>query len=296
LQPQLDQLVRDLSLEYFQQHEQGHMVVERSAYEHPTRTRGYVNSPASMRVVGGMGAVIDALHCRLDPDRIITGQIVRRRAAATIMLKSIAKIALATSRPCGLSMCCSRYRPRLVEKTIEFTPALPQTLTKQWHATATWMAPHAKYVAIYGTPFWREQGLSGEARSLCGPLGEIHDASMLGGSAALFGFFGIPASARKSKPEDILRSRCRDQYVRLFGPQAATPKAEFLKDWAMDPYTATAADMDDACQHVLPPSRLNFGPWSGCITGIASEWSQQFPGYVAGAIDAARKGVQTLPE
>jgi monoamine oxidase len=296
LQPQLDQLVRDLSLEYFQQHEQGHMVVERSAYEHPTRTRGYVNSPASMRVVGGMGAVIDALHCRLDPDRIITGQIVRRLRRSDHHVEVDSKDSFGHVTALRVEHVLLAIPPRLVEKTIEFTPALPQTLTKQWHATATWMAPHAKYVAIYGTPFWREQGLSGEARSLCGPLGEIHDASMPGGSAALFGFFGIPASARKSKPEDILRSRCRDQYVRLFGPQAATPKAEFLKDWAMDPYTATAADMDDACQHVLPPSRLNFGPWSGCITGIASEWSQQFPGYVAGAIDAARKGVQTLPE
>lgn len=130
---------------------------------------------------------------------------------------------------------------------------------------------------------------------MCGPLGEIHDASMPGGSAALFGFFGIPARNRKSMSKDVLQSRCREQLVRLFGPQAATLKAEFIKDWAMDPYTATAADMDDAGQHVQAAVVIaQSGPWSGFMTGIASEWSQQFPGYVAGAIDAACRGVQAL--
>ena len=60
------------------------------------------------------------------------------------------------------------------------------------------MVPHAKYIATYATPFWREQGLSGEARSAIGPLGEIYDATMPGGSAALFGFFNIPAATATS--------------------------------------------------------------------------------------------------
>jgi monoamine oxidase len=297
LQPQLDQLVRDLGLEYFQQHEKGHMVVERSAYEHPTRTRGYVNSPASMRLVGGMGALIDALHRSLDPNRIITGQTVRRLRRNDDHVEIDSEDAFRLVTTWRVQHVLLAIPPRLVEKAIEFTPALPPSLAQQWRSTVTWMAPHAKYVAIYDTPFWREQGLSGEARSMCGPLGEIHDASMPGGSAALFGFFGIPTGTRKSMSENMLLSRCREQFARLFGPQAATPKAELIKDWAVDPYTATAADMDDAGEHVQAPSvSAQSGPWRGCLTGIASEWSPQFPGYVAGAVDAASRGVQTLPE
>ena len=185
--------------------------------------------------------------------------------------------------------------PRLLEATIEFLPALPPALARQWRATATWMAPHAKYIAIYDTPFWREQGLSGEARSARGPLGEIHDASMPGGSAALFGFFGVPAHVRQSVPEVDLRAHCRAQLTCLFGSQAATPRAEFIKDWALDRYTAIAADMDGAGQHAEPPATTApSGPWSGRLTGIASEWSPQFPGYVAGAIEAASFGVEAL--
>lgn len=96
------------------------------------------------------------------------------------------------------------------------------------------MAPHAKYLAVYDKPFWREQGLSGEARSARGPMGEIYDASIPGGSAALFGFLGVPAAVRRSVPEEALLSHCRAQFARLFGPQAATPQAEFIKDWAQD--------------------------------------------------------------
>lgn len=36
---------------------------------------------------------------------------------------------------------------RLIAST--WDPALPATLAQQWRHTATWMAPHAKYVAVF---------------------------------------------------------------------------------------------------------------------------------------------------
>lgn len=118
---------------------------------------------------------------------------------------------------------------------------------------------------------------------------------MPGGSAALFGFFSVPARVRTGVPEEALRRHCRAQFVRLFGPQAATPKAEVIKDWAQDPYTATAADRDGAVHHAqAPAATAASGPWHGRLTGIASEWSPPFPGYVAGAVEAASLGVQAF--
>lgn len=83
---------------------------------------------------------------------------------------------------------------------------------------------------IYENPFWRDLGLSGEARSTVGVLGEIHDASMLGGAAALFGFFRISAQARGRAGDDVLRDRCRAQLGRLFGSKAAAPVADVIQD------------------------------------------------------------------
>ena len=297
-QHQLGQLVNDLGLQSFEQHEAGDTVVERSPNDPPMRMRGTVNSPASMRLVGGMGALTDALHRRLDSTRIHIGQAVRRLRSTEhhveLDSESVddAKGHTTTWRTEHVLLALP---PRLLEHSIEFMPALPPALARQWRATATWMAPHAKYIAVYDTPFWREQCLSGEARSGRGPLGEIHDASMPGGSAALFGFFGVPAQVRQSVSEEALRAHCRAQLARLFGSQAATPKAEFIKDWALDAYTTTAADLENAGQHAqAPAATAASGPWSGRLTGIASEWSPQFPGYVAGAIEAASLGVEGL--
>ena len=297
-QHQLADLVNDLGLQSFEQFETGDTVVERSPTEPPARVRGYANSPPSMRLVGGMAALTDALHRRLDATRIHTGQAVRRlHCTGQQVLLDIEGVGAAQGGAPAWQAdhVLLALPPRLLQNTLEFVPALPPALAQQWRATATWMAPHAKYIAVYDTPFWREQGLSGDARSARGPLGEIHDASMPGGSAALFGFFGVPAHVRQSLPEDALKAHCRAQFARLFGSQAATPKAEFIKDWAFDPATSTAADLESNGQHAqAPAATAESGPWRGRLTGIGSEWSPQFPGYVAGAVEAAHLGVEGL--
>jgi monoamine oxidase len=307
-QQQLSRLLEELELERFAQFEDGDMMVERSANEAPIRTRSYVNSPTSMRLLGGMSTLTDALYQRLDPKRVLTGYKVRqlRKTEQAIELNIELNSELdfeannqddSKGTTWRASHVLLALPPRLVEHNLEFIPALPQDLAKQWRATATWMAPHAKYFAVYDTPFWREQGLSGSANSVRGPLTEIHDASAPGGHAALFGFFGVPPHVRQSVSVDELKLHCRAQLVRLFGAQAETPVADFFKDWSQDPLTATTIDAKSGGQHATaPPSKVATGSWQDHLVGIASEWSRQFPGYVAGAIDAASLGVQALPE
>lgn len=296
-QPQLDRLIRSLGLECFAQHENGDMVVEYAPNEAPTRTRGYVSSSPSIRLAGGMGALVDAVRRDLSPAQLFAGQSVQSLHCDG------RHVALDAEDAQGqITSYCAEHvllgvPPRLALAAIDFSPALPETTARAWRGTATWMASHVKYVAIYDEPFWRARGLSGEARSGRGPLGEIHDASVPGGSAALFGFFGVPARVRRGVSDEVLRSHCRAQLARLFGAQAAAPKVDFVKDWAADPRTATQADQDGPGHHgIAPTASVATGPWQGRITGIASEWSLQFPGYVAGAVDAATDGITTLLE
>ena len=299
-QTQLSTLIESLDLSRFAQFEAGDMMVERIANQPPVRMQGYKSAPPSMRLVGGMAALIDALYARLDASCIMTSQTVQQlnRTPQHIEVQSEDTSGhvnghVTTFRAQHVLLALP---PRLVEGRIAFQPALPQDLSEQWRETATWMAPHAKYVAVYESPFWRDAGLSGAARSAIGPLTEIHDASTLESDGALFGFFGVPAQVRQSVSDTVLKEHCRAQLVRLFGEQASTPKAEYLRDWATDPLTAMPADASGNGQHaVAPPSKPKTGVWQDCLTGCGSEWSAQFPGYVAGAIDAATVAIQSLP-
>ena len=299
-QPQLSSLIETLNLPRFAQFEDGDMMVERAANELPVRTQGYQSSPPSMRLVGGMASLTDALYARLNPTRIITGQIVKRviKTERCISIESESSAEQMTADQITTyhaQHVLLALPPRLAASNIKFEPTLPQDLVAELQETATWMAPHAKYVAVYDSPFWRNQGLSGSARSAVGPLTEIHDASLVEGNGALFGFFGVPAHIRQSVSEMELKAHCRAQLVRLFGAQAETPTAEYLKDWAQDSLTATPADASGSGQHaVAPNAKPNIGAWQNCLTGSASEWSDAFPGYIAGAIDAAHKAVQGL--
>ena len=293
LQPQLDRLVEELGLQRFAQFEGGDLLVERAPHEAPLRMKGYASSPPSMRLAGGTGALIAAICGRLDHTQLRTGQTVRRLCQVGSHIELHSEDASGALTTWCVDQVLLALPPRLAEDHITFEPPLPSHLASRWRATPTWMAPHAKYVAMYDAPFWRDQGLSGSARSAIGPMGEIHDVSMPGGHAALFGFLGVPARGRRRVTDAALRAHCRAQLGRLFGERAAAPVADALKDWAMDALTATGADQDSGGQHgEAPPRCVDSGPWQGCLTGIGSEWSRPFPGYLAGAVDAATLGVQ----
>ena len=299
-QTQLSSLIESLNLSRFAQFEEGDMMVERAANQPPVRMQGYKSAPPSMRLVGGMASLFEALYARLDASCIMTSQTVRQlnKTSQYIEVQSEDTSGHVTGHVTTFRAqhVLLALPPRLVEGRIVFQPTLPQNLSEQWSETATWMAPHAKYVAVYESPFWRDSGLSGAARSAIGPLTEIHDASTLEGDGALFGFFGIPAQVRQSVSDTVLKEHCRAQLVRLFGEQASTPKAEYLKDWAQDPLTAMPADTNGNGQHAVAPQSIpKTGMWQDCLTGCGSEWSAQFPGCVAGAIDAATVAVQSLP-
>lgn len=298
MQPQLDEVIRQLGLRTFRQHEAGMMVFEQSATAPVRRFEGLQGESApSLRIDGGMARLVDALAARVPGEKIRTGHVVRRMQAldeAHTLVESVTddgQTHAILARHVLLAM-----PPRLVVERVGFEPPLPDPLARAWADCPTWMAPHAKYVAVYPRPFWRAQGLSGSARSYAGPMVEIHDASAADeGLGAIFGFIGVPAATRQRIPAEAIIDLCRAQMGRLFGPEALNPTAEWLKDWSTDAFTATPADTSSAGGHATaPPATAGDGRWQGRITGIASEWSALFPGYVAGAIDAAVEGAQAV--
>ena len=159
---------------------------------------------------------------------------------------------------------------------------------------ATWMAGQAKVVTVFDRPFWRDNGLSGDAMSRVGPMVECHDASPSeGGPYAIFGFIGIPPDLRRDTA--ALREQVRMQLVRLFGPEAQNQKRLYIKDWAVDPFTATYLDQRTVYAHPdygLP--RALFGLWDNALIFAGSEVAPTFGGFLEGALEAADQAYTAL--
>ena len=291
MQPAMAALVEELGLAAFAQNIQGDIIFERMSRETPQRYRGLEQEPQSMRLVGGTATLVRALAADLPKERLQLG------SKTTCVTLGETGVTLTTSRADGSEdsltarQVIAALPPRLLEASVLFRPAIEPATARRWHETPTWMAPHAKFFALYDRPFWREAGLSGTAQSMVGPLAEIHDATTASGSAALFGFLGVGADQRTSLGEEALAHACINQLARLFGVEALTPRATIFKDWAADPLTATNDDRS-AGGHPLPyGGPWVTGAWQKRLSLAGSETSATEPGYLAGAAAAAQRAV-----
>jgi len=289
MQPALGTLVEELRLASFAQNIEGDILLERTPTGRPQRYPGMRQEPQSMRLVGGTGTLVRALAQGLPPQALQLGAQVTRMALGE------ADVTLHIVRNGGeefllkAEQVIAAMPPRLLQATVDLAPSLPPAAARRWRDAATWMAPHAKFFALYDQPFWRDAGLSGTAQSMVGPLVEIHDATTASGTAALFGFCGIGADRRAAMGEATLAQACLEQLARLFGPEAARPSATLFKDWAADAWTATADDRNPT-GHPLPGAiAWVTGPWQERLSLGGSETSTTAPGYLAGAVDAAER-------
>lgn len=292
MHPAMAEVARELGLRHFAQHSKGDVLVERARNQPPKRFGAMVEEQQWMRLEGGTGAIVRALAGALVPERLRTGVRVTRIALGE------EGIDLTFTGPDGNTEMLTAAQvilalpPRLLAASIAFAPALAAETVTRWRNTATWMASNAKFFALYDRPFWREADLSGTAQSGVGPLVEIHDATTASGSAALFGFVGVPADQRAEIGEGTLMQACLAQLAHLFGPQAAQPRATLFKDWAADPLTATADDRHGGAHPTPDRKPWITGPWAKRISLGGSETSTTDPGYLAGALDAGRRAAR----
>ncbi|MBB4478488.1 flavin monoamine oxidase family protein [Rhizobium etli] len=287
MQPVLCSLAERLGIQLFPENDEGDIVFERSASIAPQRFPAFQREPRSMRIKGGTASVVAALKSRIAAEHIRLGTRVTGLARTGGSVSATLEGPGGTAETMEAAIVVLAMPPRLIDRSIKFEPPVDPSLARRWRSTPTWMAPHAKFFAIYEEAFWRRDGLSGAAQSMIGPLGEIHDATTSSGNAALFGFVGVTAAQRRRiGPEPIIQASV-EQLVRLFGDKARTPVATLYKDWAADALTATEDDLI-AAGHPLPDARpWVSGDWSPVLMLAGSETSITNPGYLEGAAEAA---------
>jgi monoamine oxidase len=281
MQPRLRALVAQAGLHTYPQNEAGGLMFEDASGTIQRFARGFGQEPPSLRVVGGISALIDGLSAGLAADQIKLSTPVERLHLASDHVRVLTERGEFAARHVALAM-----PPRLAA-ALTFEPSLPPALLASLQSVPTWMAGQAKALAIYRTGFWRDVGLSGSAMSQIGPLGEIHDASLPGADeAALFGFFAWSPAQRAAR-QDMLADAVCAQLGRLFGPSAAQPEALVIRDWATDHWTSTSLDHAPLREH---PSYRPIDwprPWGDRVLLAGSEAAADFGGYLEGALAAA---------
>lgn len=294
MQPAMASLVTELNLKSFIQQTEGDVVFHRMSREKAQRFRGVGQQPQSMRLAGGTGAIISALAGAIPDASVRTGCRVEGVSIAGDWVETTFTDSAGGITTFHSSHVVLAAPPRLLENSVKFEPPLDDVSAARWRDTPTWMAPHAKFFAIYERAFWLEAGLSGTAQSMVGPMVEIHDATTSTGKPALFGFLGVGAEQRSRMEREVVIRACIDQLVLLFGPEAAAATATLYKDWAADPLTATPADRSGGGHPLVGTTSWTGKDWEGRVIMAGSETSDAEPGYLAGAVQAGSRAAADI--
>lgn len=147
-----------------------------------------------------------------------------------------------------------------------------------------------KCMALYEEPFWRGDGLSGEAVTDAGPVTLTFDSSPRDGSVGvLLGFVGGPEARRLAAlPAAERRAPVLACFERLYGPRAAQPLSYVEQTWAEEQWSGGG-----------PTSNFGPGGWTASGPGLrepagrvhwaGTETATVWSGYMEGALQAGER-------
>lgn len=182
--------------------------------------------------------------------------------------------------------------PPAIAGRLEYQPLLPAArdqLTQKLPAGSV-----IKMYAVYDSPFWRAEGLSGQAGSDRGPVKVTFDNTPPGyDRGILMGFLEAGAartwSARSPEERRAVFVEC---LVRYFGPRAASPLEYHERDWSAEEFSRGCYGA-----HFAPGVWTGFGPALrepvGRIHWAGTECAPFGNGYMEGAV---RSGEATAAE
>jgi putrescine oxidase len=130
--------------------------------------------------------------------------------------------------------------PPNLYSTVEYTPPLPR-MRQVAHQHQS-MGLVIKAQAVYETPFWREQGLSGTGFASHERVCEVYDNTLHGSDhGTLVGFIvSERADETWALPDAERKQAVLDSFATYFGEDARHPIAFYLSDWGSEEFTRGA--------------------------------------------------------
>jgi monoamine oxidase len=239
------------------------------------------------RVVGGSVLVADAMAAALG-ERVVLGRPVRRIEQDDHEVRVTARDG-------------SQYRgdtaivtlPPTLAGRLEYDPPLPS-----WRDQLTQRMPAGSVIkayAVYPEPFWRQDGLNGQAAADTGPVKVTFDNSPPSGTpGVLMGFLeGSQARIWARRSQADRREAVIGSFVRYFGQAAARPAQYAERDWMAEEFTRGCYGA-----HVAPGVWTSYGEaWrapAGRIHWAGTEYAPQWNGYMEGAVRSGETTADTV--
>ncbi|HTZ94562.1 MAG TPA: flavin monoamine oxidase family protein [Streptosporangiaceae bacterium] len=233
------------------------------------------------RFTGGSALLAEGLAARL-------GDVVRLEApVGRIEVRGDAVTAATPAGQFGSRRVIVATPPHLAGR-IEYSPALPSAREQLTQRTP--MGSVIKCQVIYDEPFWRKDGLSGQATGDGTGTRVVFDNSPPDGTPGILLAFVEGDEARRLGRESaaVRRQTVLDSLVRYFGPRAAKPEAFLELDWQQEKWSG-------GCYSTLfgPNVWTRYGPALrepvGPIHWAGTETSPVWTGYMDGAIRSGER-------
>ena len=226
--------------------------------------------------------------------RVMLGRPVEKISQAAGGVEVVGRDFLATAERCIVALAPADCR------RIDFSPLLPsrrRTLQDNWQS-----GPQIKAHAVYKEAFWRDDGLSGFARSDRPAISVVFDNSPPDDSqAVLISLFqpapgpspdGLPDELADSA--DLRRAAVLEGLTAMFGERAANPETFFEQNWQNEPY-------NNGCQPFYPPGLLTSTRDAirrpcGRIHWTSTEAATRCVGWMEGAVDSGRRVAAEVKE
>jgi monoamine oxidase len=176
---------------------------------------------------------------------------------------------------------------------IDYTPGLPDQ--RRALLAELPMGSVIKVNVVYEEPFWRADGLSGQANSDVRALNTVFDNVPFGGGpGVLVGFFeGAHARAAARLTPGERRRVALDDLTAYFGPRAAKPIAFLERDWCAEEWSRGcygAFATPGTLSRFGPALRAPMGPIHHAGTETATRWA----GYLDGAVQSGQRAASEV--
>jgi monoamine oxidase len=239
------------------------------------------------RVTGGSVRVAQAMAAALG-ERVVLGCPVRRIQDDGTGVRVIARDGTEYRGDVAVVTL-----PPTLAGRLDYDPPLPS-----WRDQLTQRMPAGSVIkayAIYPEPFWRNDGLNGQAVSDAGPVQVTFDNSPPSGTpGVLMGFVeGKQARtwARRSQAER--REAVIGCFTRYFGDAAGRPEQYLERDWMAEEFTRGCYGA-----HFAPGVWTSYGEaWrapAGRVHWAGAECAPEWNGYMEGAVRSGEATAEAI--